>query len=289
VELLRVEEQGVLTRRMSGVHAVGIAAAFAACVDCFCYVQHGGHFGGDYQTELISLDCARLRLTRWGHAVNIHEDLKLGRPDASASEVLAAKNALHQILVLFEHSQNISRTYMDSNTGDDLTLLEPSVLEPAVFGLRNKLKELAIRRQKGASILKTTSWALYRRSELKGLVSGSTSLIDSIEKLFPAPEAQLALVRQETAEIQAKQALKPVETSALGVDSLLLTAAKEAITGHQYLNVVIKGKAQTGDAFRDNWKSEANGASHIYGGVIVDKTGKALVGNKFGGTDFWDD
>jgi hypothetical protein len=269
--------------------AVGIAAAFAACVDCFGYVQHGRHFGRDYQTELISLDCARLRLTRWGHAVNIHEDPKLGRPDASASEVLTAKNALHQILVLFEHSQNISRTYMDSNTGDDLTLLEPSDLEPAVFGLRSKMKELAFRRQKGASILKTASWALYHRSELKDLVSGITSLVDSIEKLFPAPEAQLALVRQETAEIHAKQALKLVETSALGVDSLLLAAAKEAITGHQYLNVVIKGKAQTGDAFSNNWKGEANGASHTYGGVIVDETGKALVGNKFGGTDFWDD
>jgi hypothetical protein len=48
---------------------MGIAAAFTACVDCFHYVQHSRHFGRDYQTELISLDCARLRLTRWGEAV----------------------------------------------------------------------------------------------------------------------------------------------------------------------------------------------------------------------------
>lgn len=90
-------------------------------------------------------------------------------------------------------------------------------------------------------------------------------------------------------EIQAKQALKLVDTSTLNVDSLLLAAAKEAITGHQYLNVVIKGKAQTGDAFRNNWKGETKGASQIYGGVIVDGTGKALVGNKFSGTDSRDD
>jgi hypothetical protein len=38
------------------------------------------------------------------------------------------------------------------------------------------------------------------------------------------------------------QALKLVETSALGVDNLLLAAAKEARTGHQYLKVDIKGK-----------------------------------------------
>lgn len=270
--------------------AVGIAAAFTACVDCFGYVQHGRHFGRDYQTELISLDCARLRLTRWGQSVNIHEDPKLGRPDASLAEVQTAKNALHQILVLFENTQNISRTFMlDSKAGDDLTLLEPSDLDPVVFGLRNKMKELAIRRQKGASILKTSQWALYRRSELKSLVSGITSLVDSIEKLFPAPEVQLALVKQETAEIQDKQALKLVETGALGVDSLLLAAAKEALVGHQYLSVVIKGKAQTGDAFSNDWKGGVKGVSHTYDGVTVDETGKALVGNKYGGKDFWDD
>ena len=50
--------------------AVGIAAAFTACVDCFEYIQLGRHFGRDYQTDLLSLNCARLRLTRWGQAVN---------------------------------------------------------------------------------------------------------------------------------------------------------------------------------------------------------------------------
>jgi hypothetical protein len=75
--------------------AVDIAAAFTARVVCFDYVQHGHHFGRDYQTELISLACARLRLTRWGEAVNILEDPKLGRPDASPPEVQTAQNALH--------------------------------------------------------------------------------------------------------------------------------------------------------------------------------------------------
>jgi hypothetical protein len=51
--------------------AVGIAATFKACVDCFEYIQLGRHFGRDYQTDLLSLNCARLRLTRWGQAVNI--------------------------------------------------------------------------------------------------------------------------------------------------------------------------------------------------------------------------
>ncbi len=44
--------------------AVGIAAAVTACVDCFSYMQLGRHFGRDFQTDLLALNCARLRLTR---------------------------------------------------------------------------------------------------------------------------------------------------------------------------------------------------------------------------------
>jgi hypothetical protein len=78
--------------------AVGIAAAFTACVDYFGYVQLGRHFGRDFQTDLLTLTSARLRLTRWGQAVNIYEDPKLGKPDATSAEVQTAKDALHQIL-----------------------------------------------------------------------------------------------------------------------------------------------------------------------------------------------
>lgn len=270
--------------------AVGIAAAFTACINCFDYVQHGRHFSRDYQTELISLDCARLRLTRWGEAVNIHEDPKLGRPDASPSEVHTVQNALHQVLVLFADTEKISKTYrLEMKTGDDLTVLAPNDLDPTVFGLRNKMKELALRRQKGASVLKTSGWALYHRSQLKDLVNGITLLVDSVEKIFPAHEKELALVQQETAAIRDKQALELVESAAHGVDNLLLDAAKEALTGHQYLDVTIRGKAQTGDSFSSDWRGKAQGASHTYDGVLVEEAGKALVGNKYGGKDFWDE
>lgn len=170
-----------------------------------------------------------------------------------------------------------------------VTLLEPDDLEPAVFGLRNKMKELATVRQKGASILKTSQWALYHRSELRNLIDGITSLFDSIEKSFPAPEAQPALVREEIAQIRNIQALKLVEHSALGVDNLLSAAAKEALTGHRYLKVDVKGKAQVEDTFSEDWRFRGHGLSHVYNGVAVDQAGIASVGNKYGGKDFWDE
>ncbi|KAI9765711.1 MAG: hypothetical protein M1840_007144 [Geoglossum simile] len=267
---------------------ISITAAFTACVDCFGYVQLGRHFGRDFQTDLLALNCARLRLTRWGQAVNIYEDPYLGRLDAKPAEIQTAKDTLLQILVLFANTENISKYKLNAKAGDDLSILGPDDMDPAVMVINNKMRELAIRRQRGSSVLKTASWALYHRSALKELIVNITSLIDNIETLFPAPQSQVALVREETAQIEDEQSLNLVESAAQDVDSLLQTAAKEAITSHQYSNVVIKGKAQTGDTFRSDWKGKAIGASHTYDGVKVDKEGKALIGNKYGGTDFWD-
>ena len=63
---------------------------------------------------------------------------------------------------------------------------------------------------------------------------------------------------------------------------------KGVIAGHQYSNIEIKGQAHTRDAYSSNWKGGAIGASHKYDGVEVGEGGKALVGNKYSGKDFWD-
>ncbi|KAL9025686.1 MAG: hypothetical protein Q9196_005531 [Gyalolechia fulgens] len=270
--------------------AAGIAAAFTACVDCFEYVQFGRHFGRDYQTDLLALNCSRIRLTHWGQAVDILNNPKLGRPDATAPEIRTVKDTLCQILVLFADSAKISQQYrLNATASEDLSVLSSDKMDSAIITLSNKMRELAIKRQKSSNILRISQWALYRRSEFKSLVEGISSLIDSIEKIFPAPQAQLTLVRQEAAQLHDRRALELVETTAEGVDGLLQNAARKVLNGHRYLNVSIKGKAQAGDAFSSDWHGKAAGASHTYDGVIVDNDGKALIGNKYGGKDFWDD
>jgi hypothetical protein len=66
--------------------AIGISTAFTACIDCFEYIQIGRHFGRDSQTDLLSLSCARLRLTPYGESVNIYNDRELGRADTTSPE-----------------------------------------------------------------------------------------------------------------------------------------------------------------------------------------------------------
>ncbi len=270
--------------------AVGITAAFTACVDCFEYVQFGRHFGRDYQTDLLALNCSRIRLTRWGQAVDILNNPKMGRPDATAPQIQTIKNTLYQILVLFANSTKISQQYKLSATADeDLSVLSSDSMDSMFATLSNNMRELAIKRQKRSNILKIAQWALYHRSEFKSLIESLSSLIDNVEKIFPAPQAQATLVRQEAAELHDRRALELVESAAEDVDSLLQTAAREAQSGHRYLDVLVKGKTQTGDAFSSDWHGKAVGASHTYDSVVVDNDGKALMGNKYGEKDFWDD
>ena len=270
--------------------AVGIVSAFTACVDCFEYVQFGRHFGRDYQTNLLALSCSRIRLTRWGQAVDIFNDPQMGRPDATAPEIRTVKDTLFQILMLFADSAKISRQYkLNAKTGEDLSVLSSDTIDSEFVAVNNKIRELAIKRQKKSNILKTTQWTLYHRSEFKRLIESLSSLIDNIEKIFPVPQAQITLVRQEAAEFHDRQAIELVESAAEGVDSTLHNAAKEVLSGHQYLKVFIKGKTQTGDIFSSDWHGKTGGASHTYNSVEVDNDGKALIGNKYGGKDFWDD
>lgn len=269
--------------------AIGIATAFTTCIDCFEYIQFGRHFGRDFQTDQLALSCARLRLTRWGESVDIYNDPRLGKPDATATEIQVAKDTLLQILVLFADTEGISKKYkMAAKAGEDLSAFAMGDMDPTLMALDNKMKGLAIQRQKGSRFLKLTSWALYHRSELKDLLERIVSLIDNIEKVFPAPQAQITLVRQEAAKVGDKQSLELIEKAAKGVDSLLQAAAREVLIGHQYLNVVVRGQAQTGDAYSSDWAGGAIGASHEYNNVEVEKGGKALIGNKYGGKDFWD-
>lgn len=146
----------------------------------------------------------------------------MGRPDATASQIQTVKDTLGQILVLFADSAKISQQYkLNTTPDDDLSILSSDSMDSAIVALSNKMRELAIKRQKSSSILKITQWALYRRSEFKNLIESLSSLIDNIERIFPAPQAQTTLVRQEAAELHDRHALELVESAAEGVNSLL--------------------------------------------------------------------
>jgi hypothetical protein len=57
-----------------------------------------------------------------------------------------------------------------AKAGEDLSTFTTSDMDPTLIALDNKMKALAIHRQKGSRFLKPTSWALYHQSEFKDLL-----------------------------------------------------------------------------------------------------------------------
>lgn len=175
--------------------------------------------------------------------------------------------------MLFANTESISKTNkLTAKAGEDLSAYSTDDMDPKMIALDNKMKGLAIQRQKRGRFLKLTSWALYHRSTLKDLLEQIASLLDEIERLFPAPQARTTLVQQEAAAIGDKQALKLLEV----------------IAGHQYSNIGIKEQAHTGDECSSDWSKSTIRASHNYDSIEVEEGGKALIGNKYGRKDFYD-
>jgi len=125
----------------------------------------------------------------------VYGDDKLGRPEATTAEIQTAKNTLFQIVALFADTEKISKKYRKD------AMYSASDVDARVIALHNKMRELAMKQQNDSKFLKTTSWAIYHRSELKQLIDEIIMLTDNLEKLFPAAADQVRLAKQEVTEI----------------------------------------------------------------------------------------
>jgi hypothetical protein len=94
--------------------------------------------------------------------------------------------------------------------------------------------------------------------------------------LSDATEARTNLVVQEVAAIGDKDSLEQIANVVEGLDSLLYKTIKGQVT-----------EVRLGDEYSADWNKGAIGTHHHYSDIVV--TGKALLGNKYGGKDFWDD
>lgn len=81
--------------------ALSIAALFNNCVICFEYIQLGRHFGRDYERCQLQLDIAKTRLSRWGQAVAINENLRFDTNNPPDTSFRKAQVILEEINQLF--------------------------------------------------------------------------------------------------------------------------------------------------------------------------------------------
>ncbi|KAF2476515.1 uncharacterized protein BDR25DRAFT_252579, partial [Lindgomyces ingoldianus] len=103
------------------------------------------------------------------------------------------------------------------------------------------MRALAAKRQKGTSLLGKLSWACYEKESFSMLIEGITTLVDLLENLFPAPEAEAKLADQEIKEVEDHAMLQCLQDLATKVDIVLKSKATEAMTIHASGTVSFEG------------------------------------------------
>ena len=72
--------------------------------------------------------------------------------------------------MLFADNESISKKYkLTAKAEEDLSAYSTGNMDPKMVAQDNKMKSLAIQRQKKGQFLKLATWALYHRSTLKSM------------------------------------------------------------------------------------------------------------------------
>ncbi|KAJ9144658.1 hypothetical protein NKR23_g5789 [Pleurostoma richardsiae] len=270
--------------------AVGIATAFTACLDVFEYVRLGREFGRDYQTCQLNLTILRLRLSRWGEAVGVYNDPQLGNPAASRKEIQAAKDTLIHVLTLFEDSARVSERF---GIKADAEVLAPNESDGdgMLVILNRRARDIATRRQKGASLLKLARWSIHDNHAFRKLLDDISMLLGQLEILFPSPSSSEALAREEISQMGGQREVRALAAASEGLDDVLHRQASQA-TGHQYRDIQVEAGGDAtvaqGNVFAAGWTGGAVvGASHSYVGITIKAAGglRLVNGDRYGGVD----
>jgi hypothetical protein len=207
---------------------IGLSGLFNNAVDCFEYVQIGRGFGRDFQTSLLKLDVARLRLTRWGESVGLGSALdeaqSLESTVFSAKAVPLAERILGQIQDLFADAERVSQRFQQNPAHDSI-----ADLDAAPASLHQKMRDLAIRRQGRAGLRKKAKWALYEEKQLSRLIEDIHDLVNDLVGLLPAVDVQQRLCEAEISEMDREADLTLLRDAAADQDKLLSDAIGKVI------------------------------------------------------------
>jgi hypothetical protein len=275
------------------VGGVGLASLFTTCIDCFEYVQLGRQFGTNYQRSLLKLDIVKLRLSRWADAVNDsqqHYNVAIG----STSEASKVQEILSEIIELFANAEKVSAKYkMRAKPGDLVAYNADADLEPDLRSMHNKMRELAIKRQKRSSFAQKAAWALYEEKHFHRLIEDVTTLVDGLVELFPATRGRLQqLSLEEAQEIEEEPCLVILEEATGDIDPLLQTSVQQALTGregHIFTRNLATDDARVRYGDENVAGATLTGSRHTYDGNIALGKSRVHYGNKFGGKGVLDD
>jgi hypothetical protein len=102
------------------------------------------------------------------------------------------------------------------------------MLDLMTLSLHKKMREMATKRQNGASLAKKIKFTLYDEKHLKTLVEDITSLTNQLVDLFPARKPkQIELAAREVSDLS--EPFRVLSDAASGQDEDLLSALEKIL------------------------------------------------------------
>lgn len=222
------------------VGVLALAGLFNNAVDCFEYVQLGRNFSTNFQTSLLKLDNARLRLSRWGQAVGLSGDIantqSLLSTALSAEDIPKAEKLLGQILELFADAEGVSKKFKSRASANDSTLIILDVqedMDPVHRSLHKQMRDLSITRQNRTPLRQKVKWALYEEKHFRRLIEDVIDLVNGLVETFPAvQQEQRELCEVEVSEIGTSDSLPILKDITASQDKDLEAAISKVLSSN---------------------------------------------------------
>ncbi|KAL6240401.1 hypothetical protein RBB50_012683 [Rhinocladiella similis] len=231
--------------------AFGILGAFNDAIQCFEYVQLARNFDQDFQTAILKLDIAKLRLSRWGQSVGLDQVVEgmqsLPGVSGSADDHEKAKELLDQIVGLFEDAEHTSAKL--KSPGSDTKVYDTTHdLDEATTSLHKRLEMLSLKRFKPGNVLKKAKWALHKEKSFNRLIQDTTELVSGLIELFPAAQPkQKHLCEEDGSELASDKNASLIAPIVAEQDPELSAAIKsQHFAGAQNFNITFAGSHNYG-------------------------------------------
>ena len=268
------------------IGVAGLATVFSTCLECFEYVQLGRNFGKDYGKCLLRLDATKLRLSRWGASVGLgpqttqHKDILVQR-----REYFLAQDLLEQIKDCFENVERLSTRYrqhaliQDSDSTALAAYDAEADLGEEYRHLHNTMRGLARNRQRYASVLRKTKWALYEKRKFDSMIDDLSVFVKELVELFPSQEERYReLCKDEVLTIKNEDELVLLNAVS-GNDEMLRNAVRGRDPhGHSAVDWNVGGTAKIwiGDKNSHGLESKTHTARRF----IISDSAHVWIGNE---------
>ena len=203
--------------------AVGLAALFSTCVECFGYFRAAQTMERDSDILLVKLDIEKTRLLIWGDKVQILGDVDSGlslllqTPSTSDSLRITLGNTLLSIKRILTDSDKLVQKYglsLDAVVGNqeiDFVSFNSMLLFQAALK-RFRSRHSAFGRKPSA--LRKAKWAIQRKEVFQGLINDLKDLIDGLYEIAPVPrEVVDYVVETDVGSIDNPEQLKLFEAA----------------------------------------------------------------------------